>query len=84
MQTLNSIVFGWYPYLCLTVFLFGSLFRFDREQPQARDPPDGYCRCCSFPIQPIRDRISTRKFDVGVFTQSGPICDIAPFRQSQP
>ena len=32
MQALNSIVFGWYPYLCLTVFLFGSLFRFDREQ----------------------------------------------------
>ena len=32
MHTLNSIVFGWYPYLCLTVFLFGSLFRFDREQ----------------------------------------------------
>jgi len=32
LQTLNSIVFGWYPYLCLTVFLFGSLFRFDREQ----------------------------------------------------
>lgn len=26
------IVFGWYPYLCLTVFLFGSLVRFDREQ----------------------------------------------------
>jgi nitrate reductase gamma subunit len=32
MQTLNSIVFGWYPYLCFTVFLFGSLMRFDREQ----------------------------------------------------
>ena len=32
MQTLNSIVFGWYPYLCLTVFLLGSLLRFDREQ----------------------------------------------------
>ena len=32
METLNSIVFGWYPYLCLTVFLFGSLVRFDREQ----------------------------------------------------
>ena len=32
MQTLNSIAFGWYPYLCLTVFLFGSLVRFDREQ----------------------------------------------------
>jgi len=32
MQTLNSIVFGWYPYLCFTVFLIGSLLRFDREQ----------------------------------------------------
>jgi len=30
--TLNGIVFGWYPYLCLTVFLLGSLIRFDREQ----------------------------------------------------
>jgi nitrate reductase gamma subunit len=29
---INSAVFGWYPYLCLTVFLFGSLVRFDREQ----------------------------------------------------
>jgi nitrate reductase gamma subunit len=26
------IVFGWYPYFCLTVFLLGSLLRFDREQ----------------------------------------------------
>jgi nitrate reductase gamma subunit len=26
------IVYGWYPYLCLTVFLLGSWFRFDREQ----------------------------------------------------
>jgi nitrate reductase gamma subunit len=32
MQTLNSIVFGWYPYLCFTIFLVGSLLRFDREQ----------------------------------------------------
>jgi nitrate reductase gamma subunit len=30
--TLNHIAFGWYPYLCLTVFLLGSLIRFDREQ----------------------------------------------------
>jgi len=30
--TINSILFGWYPYLCLTVFLLGSLLRFDREQ----------------------------------------------------
>src|SRR3569833_1153829 len=28
---INSIVFGWYPYFCLTVFLLGSLLRFDRE-----------------------------------------------------
>jgi len=31
-ESLNHIVFGWYPYLCLTVFLVGSLVRFDREQ----------------------------------------------------
>src|ERR1700751_4624056 len=31
-ETLNYIVFGWYPYLCLTVFLVASLLRFDREQ----------------------------------------------------
>jgi len=30
-DTINHIVFGWYPYLCLTVFLLGSLIRFDRE-----------------------------------------------------
>lgn len=29
---INSALFGWYPYLCLTVFLVGSLIRFDREQ----------------------------------------------------
>jgi len=26
---INQLAFGWYPYLCLTVFLFGSLFRFE-------------------------------------------------------
>jgi len=31
-EALNSTLFGWYPYLCLTVFLLGSLIRFDREQ----------------------------------------------------
>ncbi|MFY9894057.1 MAG: respiratory nitrate reductase subunit gamma [Xanthobacteraceae bacterium] len=31
-ENLNYVVFGWYPYLCLTVFLLGSLVRFDREQ----------------------------------------------------
>ncbi|MCP5411408.1 MAG: respiratory nitrate reductase subunit gamma [Alphaproteobacteria bacterium] len=31
-QALNTILFGVYPYICLTVFLLGSLVRFDREQ----------------------------------------------------
>jgi nitrate reductase gamma subunit len=31
-ESLNYIVFGWYPYLCATVFLVGSVLRFDREQ----------------------------------------------------
>jgi len=31
-ETITYVVFGWYPYLCLTVFLVGSLIRFDREQ----------------------------------------------------
>lgn len=30
--TINHIVFGWYPYVCLTVFIVGSILRFDREQ----------------------------------------------------
>jgi len=31
-SAINYAFFGWYPYLCLTVFLLGSLVRFDREQ----------------------------------------------------
>jgi len=31
-DTINHIVFGWYPYVALTVFILGSLIRFDREQ----------------------------------------------------
>jgi nitrate reductase gamma subunit len=31
-DAINHAVFGWYPYFCLTVFLLGSLLRFDREQ----------------------------------------------------
>jgi nitrate reductase gamma subunit len=31
-DAINHIVFGWYPYVCLTVFVLGSLLRFDREQ----------------------------------------------------
>ena len=32
MNTLNQFFFGIYPYICLAVFFFGSLARFDREQ----------------------------------------------------
>ncbi|HAL37870.1 MAG TPA: respiratory nitrate reductase subunit gamma [Polaromonas sp.] len=32
MTTLNDFLFGIYPYICLTVFLLGSLIRFDRDQ----------------------------------------------------
>lgn len=32
MTTLNNFLFGVYPYLCLAVFLLGSLIRFDRDQ----------------------------------------------------
>ncbi len=31
-QWINSYLFGVYPYICLSVFLVGSLIRFDREQ----------------------------------------------------
>ena len=31
-EYINSALFGWYPYVCLTVFALGSLIRFDREQ----------------------------------------------------
>jgi nitrate reductase gamma subunit len=32
MNYLNNFLFGYYPYICLTVFLLGSLLRFDRDQ----------------------------------------------------
>ena len=32
MNYLNQFLFGYYPYLCLTVFALGSLIRFDRDQ----------------------------------------------------
>ena len=32
MNALDSFLFGIYPYICLTVFLLGSLIRFDRDQ----------------------------------------------------
>lgn len=32
MNYLDHFLFGYYPYICLTVFLLGSLLRFDRDQ----------------------------------------------------
>ncbi|NLY28232.1 MAG: respiratory nitrate reductase subunit gamma, partial [Alcaligenaceae bacterium] len=32
MSTLHNFFFNVYPYICLTVFLMGSLARFDRDQ----------------------------------------------------
>ena len=32
MSYLDQLLFGYYPYVCLTVFLLGSLLRFDRDQ----------------------------------------------------
>jgi nitrate reductase gamma subunit len=31
-EYVNGTLFGWYPYLCVSVFFLGSLLRFDREQ----------------------------------------------------
>src|SRR5450756_1884617 len=32
MNALDNFLFGVYPYICLVVFLLGSLIRFDRDQ----------------------------------------------------
>jgi nitrate reductase gamma subunit len=32
MNAIDNFLFGLYPYICLTVFLLGSLIRFDRDQ----------------------------------------------------
>ena len=32
MSFFDQFLFGYYPYICLTVFLLGSLLRFDRDQ----------------------------------------------------
>ena len=32
MSSLDYLLFGIYPYICLAVFFIGSLLRFDRDQ----------------------------------------------------
>ena len=44
---------------------------------------DGACQSGSLLIRRSRDKRSTRKFEVGVFTQPGPISDIAPIGRCQ-
>src|SRR5437667_10469585 len=39
---------------------------------------DGDCQSGSFLIQPNRDKLSTHKFDVGVFTQPGSFTSMPP------
>src|SRR3972149_2521797 len=31
-DSIFHILFVWYPYVCLSAFIFGSILRFDREQ----------------------------------------------------
>jgi hypothetical protein len=40
------------------------------------------CQSGSFVIQRNGDKLSTRRFDVGVFTQAGPKADIGQTRPS--
>ena len=32
MNYLNTLLFGYYPYIAMTVFFLGSLARFERDQ----------------------------------------------------
>ena len=45
---------------------------------------DGDCQSGSFVIQRNRDKLSTRKFDVGVFTQPGPGTDLGTSKHIMP
>ena len=44
-EFVNNALFGWYPYLGLTVFLVGSWWRFDREQYTWRSGSSQLLRC---------------------------------------
>jgi hypothetical protein len=54
-----------------------------RERAELFSPSSSFdrdCQCASFPIQRNRDKRSTRKYDVGVFTQPVPEADMAGLR----
>ncbi|MEO6972795.1 MAG: respiratory nitrate reductase subunit gamma [Rhodoferax sp.] len=45
MNALDTFLFGYYPYICLTVFLLGSLLRFDRDQYTWKSDSSQLLRC---------------------------------------
>ncbi len=43
-ETVNYLLFGWYPYLAVTVLVFGSILRFDRAQYSWRSESSQFLR----------------------------------------
>ena len=59
---LNHVVFGWYPYLCLTVFLLGSVVRFDREINRHLAFGGGVHRCLGSHLARQELRVALREW----------------------
>ena len=59
MNYLDNFLFGLYPYICLTVFLLGSLLRFDRDQYTWKSDSSQLLR-------PGQLRLGSNLFHVGV------------------
>lgn len=55
----NNLIFGIYPYLCLTVFVVGSWIRFDREQY-------GWTSASSQILSTANMRLASNLFHIGV------------------
>ena len=43
-EFLNQLAFGWYPYLCVTVLVLGSILRFDKDQYSWRSQSSQFLR----------------------------------------
>ena len=43
-EFVNYLLFGWYPYICITVLILGSIIRFDREQYTWRSQSSQFLR----------------------------------------
>jgi nitrate reductase gamma subunit len=43
-ELVNYLLFGWYPYVCITVLILGSIIRFDREQYTWRSKSSQFLR----------------------------------------